>query len=81
MSKDFEVFYVGEHISMQTHDRICNELREQIKSLIIENETLRHRVNTVDRKTHALKIIRHWASQPGQLDEQHVKELIDELKD
>jgi hypothetical protein len=78
---DFEVFTTGDHISMETHDRICNELRAQIKALIIENETLRHRVNTVDRKTHALKIIRHWASQPGQLDLQHVKELIDGLQD
>lgn len=74
---NFEVLPPGNYVSAETHDRICSEMQSEIKRLIVENETLRHRALHVERKIHALNIIRHWAGNPGQLDPKHVREMCD----
>lgn len=46
---DFNVFPVGEHVSLETHDRICKELHKIIRDLIVENEKLRYELTQLKK--------------------------------
>lgn len=46
---DFEVFPVGDHVSLETHERICKELHKMIRELIVENEKLRHELTQLKK--------------------------------
>jgi hypothetical protein len=51
---DFQVLPIGNYVSNETHERICKELYEEMRRLIVENERLRHENNKLRKANDGL---------------------------